>query len=119
MKVIMFNDDNWNKSLRKATILKYIILLLTLLLSLVIFGIRDSWFTPYAVYLWFDYILYLVLTIGVSVSSVIKNYILKRSRCFTTVEVPETTKEEDDALRLSAIQSASFSWLISMLKGHE
>lgn len=77
-----FDYSIYKKAKKKATVIKFIILILISLLCLILFGHRDNWFTDDSVFIFEDYLLYFLLTWGIFLSDFHYDRISKRCSCF-------------------------------------
>lgn len=111
MKYVEFNKDIWDRDKKKASILKVIIMSITLIAATIVFGIRDQWFTTQAVCCWEDYLLYLILTVGFTFASKTKNYVLNKSTCF--VSSPDKPVGIQD---LFEAQNATMEGIVATIK---
>ena len=112
--MVNFDRELWQKSRRKARVWKVFIIITTLFIAMVIFGFRDSWFTKAAIFCWQDYVLYLLLTIGLSCASAIKNFILFKSSCFISLASSSCSKQ--DNLDLIVAMNATIEGITEVLR---
>lgn len=112
--MVEFNRKLWQKSRRRARKWKAFIIIITLFSAIVIFGFRDNWFTDAAIFCWQDYVLYLLLTMGSSCASAIKNFILFKSSCFTSPVSSDNSKQSVSDLLVA--MNATIEGIIKVLK---
>lgn len=111
--MVQFDRGLWQRSKRRAVIWKTVIILLTLVLAIVFFGVRDRWFTASYIFCWPDYLLYIILTIGLAISSKIKNYILFKSNCFVSSEQYDAKQSTSE---LMVAMNATIEGITEVLK---
>ena len=98
-----FDTKTFQKTKTKANVIKVIILIILFTLCLLIFGIRDNWFTNYSQFVIEDYLLYFLLTFGLFISDICyKNIVEKKEYFINTSE--NISKEEFQKRQLDVIK---------------
>lgn len=98
-----FDTKTFQKTKTKANMIKVITLITLIILCLIIFGIRDNWFTECSQFIIEDYLLYFLLTFGLFISDICYKNILEKKEYFINTS-ENISKEEFQKRQLDVIK---------------
>lgn len=91
----IFNKKDFQQHKTKSNIRFWLIIVTALVFGIILFGIRDHWgCEDQRLFIWEDYVLYILLTAGIALATYVKNKTLFAGGYFQTETVSEITQED-------------------------